>query len=338
MPGTARVARRWRLRATSLLLLLASGCGGGGGSPNTPSTPPPDPGFTVRAVLFYDENKSGVLDGSEPIRIPDVEVTVGGHSARTEKRTGQVQVSGVPAGTFPLGVRGDTLPPFFVAGPSPSVTVPTAEGATMPLSVTLPIGSNQPNVYMAFGDSLTAGDGVSASQAWPARLQGLLEGHFGGAVVRNRGASGTNSYEALERLQRNIAGNEPAYTMILYGTNDWNDPDCQDNPDCFTVPNLRTVVRRVKAFQSLPFIATLPPVNPALAPAGRNDWIAAVNDRIRVMAREEGAFMVDLHATFMRQGNLPSLYLDHIHFNPAGHDLASTVWFEAIAHGRSTPP
>jgi lysophospholipase L1-like esterase len=65
--------------------------------------------------------------------------------------------------------------------------------------------------------------------------------------------------------------------------------------------------------------------------------VAGVNDRIRAMAREEGAFLVDLHATFMRQPSLPALFLDHVHLNQAGHDLAATVWFEAIAHGRSTP-
>jgi lysophospholipase L1-like esterase len=319
-------------------LLLLAGCGGGGGgTPTNPATPTPDPGFTVRAVLFYDENGSGVMDGSEPIRVPDVEVTVGGRSARTAKRTGEVQVMGVPAGTFPLGLRGETLPPFFVAGPSPSVTVPPTDGSAVPLSVTLPIGPNRPNEYVAFGDSLTAGDGVAASQAWPARLQTLLEQHFGGALVRNRGAGGTNSFEALERFQRNVDANEPAYTLILYGTNDWNAPECQENPDCLTVPNLRTVVRRVKARQSLPFIATLTPVNPALAPPQRNEWIAAVNDRIRTMAREEGAFLVDLHATFMRQPSLPPLFLDHVHYSAAAHDLVSTAWFEAIAHGRAIP-
>jgi lysophospholipase L1-like esterase len=337
MPGTRHAARRSRPGGRPLLLLLlAAGCGGGS-PPTTPATPAPPAGFPVRAVLFYDENGSGVLDGSEPIRIPDVEVTIGGRSARTAKRTGEVEVTSVPAGTYPLGLRGETLPPFFVVGPSPTVTVPMAEGATVALSVTLPIGGNRPNEYVAFGDSLTAGDGVPASQAWPARLQALLEPHFGGALVRNRGATGTNSFEALERFQRNIDANEPAYTLVLYGTNDWNDPECQDDPACYTVTNLRTVVRRVKALRSLPFIATLPPVNPALTPAGRNDWVAAVNDRIRSMAREEGAFLVDLHAAFMRQPSLPPLYLDHVHFSPAGHDLASTVWFEAIAHGRSSP-
>ena len=158
-----------------------------------------------------------------------------------------------------------------------------------------------------------------------------------GIVTTASFAIGVALISRVRRFQRNIDANQPAYTLILYGTNDWNDPECQDNPDCYTVSNLRTVVRRVKALRSLPFIATLPPVNPALTPVGRNDWVAAVNDRIRAMAREEGAFLVDLHATFLRQPSLPPLYLDHVHFNPAGHDLASTAWFEAIAHGRSTP-
>lgn len=320
-------------RALPLALLLASACGGG--SPSAPPTPPPDPGFTVRAVLFYDENGNGTLDSSEPIRIPDADLTIAGRTGRTQKRTGEAEVTGVPSGTYPLSVRGDSLPPFFVPGPPSSVSVPPANGTVVPLSATLPIGSNQPNVYMAFGDSLTAGDGVTVAEAWPARLQAQLEQHFGGAVVRNRGASGTNTFEALERLQRNLNGNEPAYTLILYGTNDWNDPECQDDPDCHTVPNLRTVVQRVKAFHSLPFVATLPPVNPALTPAGRNAWVAAVNDRIRSMAAQEGAFLVDLHRAFMRQPSLPPLYVDHVHLNPAGHQIAAAAWFEAIAHGRS---
>lgn len=315
-------------------LVLAAGCGGGG-SPSAPPTPPPDPGFTVRALVYYDENGNGSLEAGEPIRIPDAQVTIAGRSGRTQKATGEAQVTGVPAGTHQLAVSGGTLPPFFVPGPPSTVTVPRAEGPPVPLPATLPIGSNRPNVYVAFGDSLTAGDGVDAGQAWPARLQLQLEQHFGGALVRNRGATGTNTFEALERFQRNIDANEPAYTLILYGTNDWHDPECQDDPSCHTVPNLRTVVRRVKGLDSLPFIATLPPVNPALAPAGRNVWVSDVNDRIRAMAAEEGAFLVDLHRVFTRRSDLPSLYLDQVHLNQAGHELAASAWFEAIAHGRS---
>jgi acyl-CoA thioesterase-1 len=331
-----RERRRAYTGAGAIALALSLGaCGGGGGTPTSPATPPPDPGSTVRAVVYYDENANGTLDPSEPIRIPDVQVTVAGRSATSQKRTGAATVAGVPAGSHAAALGGGTLPPFFVAGPPATVSVPMDEGPPVALSATLPIGDNRPNLYVAFGDSLTAGDGVAAGAAWPARLQALLEQHFGGAIVRNRGATGTNTFEALERFQRNITVNEPAYTLILYGTNDWHDPVCQEDPACHTVPNLREVVRQVKALRSLPFIATLPPVNPAQTPAGRNEWVAAINDRIRAMAAEEGAFLVDLHRVFTRRGDLPSLYLDQVHLNQAGHDLAAAAWFEAIAHGRS---
>jgi lysophospholipase L1-like esterase len=240
----------------------------------------------------------------------------------------------VPAGSYTATVRGDTLPPYFHAEAAAPVTVPTAPGTVVQLGLTLPIGSNQPNVYMAFGDSITSGDTVSPSQAWPTILQGLLQRELGGAVVRNRGASGTNSFEALERLQRNLAGNEPAYTLIIYGTNDWNAPECQDDPHCPTVPNLRTVVKRVRAFQSLPFVATLPPVNPALAPAGRNDWTSAVNAQIRTMASEEGAVLVDLEKAFRDQGDLTKLFNDHVHPNATGHQIIANTFVQAIVHGK----
>ena len=333
---TARGGRARWAGGACLLALLTAACGGGGGGPTTPGTPPPttEPGFTVQAVVFYDENGNGVLDGGEVIRIAGAEVTVAGHSARSQSSSGQAAVAGVPAGNYTVTVRGDTLPPYYRPQAAAPVTVPTAPGAVVQLGLTLPIGSNHPNVYMAFGDSITAGDTVSLAQAYPALLEGLLQRELGGALVRNRGASGTNSFEALERLQRNLAGNEPAYTLILYGTNDWNAPECQDDPHCPTVPNLRTVVRRVKAFNSLPLLATLPPVNPALSPAGRNDWNAAVNEQIRAVASEEGAVLVDLDRAFRAQGDLTKLFNDHVHPNATGHQVMAAAFLEAILHGR----
>jgi lysophospholipase L1-like esterase len=317
-----------------LLVLLSFGCGG---SPSGSSPPPPEPpGFGVNVVVFYDQNGDGVLGPNELARIPDVEVTVGGRTGRTEKLSGRVVVGGVPAGTQTVSLRSDTIPPFFVPSSPRTITVPQGDGSVNALGLTLSIGNNTPDVYMAFGDSITAGDGPPPAANYPSRLASKLMAHFGDADVRNRGAEGTNSYEALERLQRNITFHAPAYTLILYGTNDWNDRVCQDDPHCYTVPNLRRLVREIKGYRSLPFLATLLPANPVLAPKERNDWITAVNQDLRVMAREEGAFVVDLHQAFMRQANLPTLFTDHIHPNAAGYELMAQSFFEAIAHGRST--
>jgi hypothetical protein len=72
-----------RLSALALAVAL-SACGGGSSSGPTPlPSPSTVPGATVTAVLYYDENGNGRADGGEGIRIPDVEVTIGGRSAGT---------------------------------------------------------------------------------------------------------------------------------------------------------------------------------------------------------------------------------------------------------------
>jgi lysophospholipase L1-like esterase len=319
-----------------LLVVGLVGCGGSSGSPTTPVTTPTPPGNSVTVVVFYDENQNGRADGDEVARIPDVEVNVGGRTARTEKGTGRAVVSGVPAGNQAAAVRNDTLPPFYAPGAPVTVQVPLGDGSQTFVPLLLPIGRNNPNQYLAFGDSITRGDGDTAG-GYPARLQGRLRGHFGVANVRNRGADATNSYEALERLDRNLFND--AFALILYGTNDWNIQGCQSDPSlCPTVENLRIVVQRVKAAGTLPFIATLTPANPAIN-ADRNKWIESINAGIKTMAAQEGAFLVDLYQAFQNQGgDLSRFFVDQVHPNAAGYDVMANGWFEAIAHGRSTPP
>jgi lysophospholipase L1-like esterase len=103
------------------------------------------------------------------------------------------------------------------------------------------------------------------------------------------------------------------------------------------VDNLRTVLEDIREFGSLPFIATLPPVNPERNDASRNQWIETINESIRALAQEQGAFVVEVYATFSRVADLPSLYIDHIHFNDEGYAMLADAFFEAIAHGGSAP-
>jgi lysophospholipase L1-like esterase len=307
-------------------------CGGGGGSagPSPVATPTPVQGPTVQAVVFYDEDGDGQRGAREPIRVPDVEIVIAGRSAKSERNTGLARVQGVPEGTHTVEIRGGTLPPFYQAGRLPSVAVP-AGGASVDVPLTLPIGTNTPNVYMAFGDSLTRGLGSTAGGDYPAQLQVLLGGYFAGAVVTNRGADATNTYEALERFRRNFRGQQPAYVLILYGTNDWNVPECQDKAPCFTVDNLREVVNLVKDANSLPVLGLIPPVNPAIN-AGRNSWVQDINRYIRAMGEEEGAAIADTYAAFNgKGGDLSRFFIDHVHFNDAGYKVIAEAFFAGIA-------
>jgi lysophospholipase L1-like esterase len=316
------------------LCVAAAGCGSSG-APGPTAVPSPT-GTAVTFVLFYDENANAVADPGEVVRVPDVTVSLGSRTARSEENTGRAVVTGVQAGSYTATIRTDTLPPFYQPGAPVTVQVPVAEGSQVFVPVLVPIGNNNPNQYLAFGDSITRGDGSTSGQGYPPRLQARLTSHFGFANVRNRGADATNSYEALERLNRNLFND--AFALILYGTNDWNIVGCQDNPAlCPTVENLRIVVRRVKAVGTLPFIATLPPVNPAVN-AGRNTWVAAINTGIKAMAAQEGAFVVDLYQAFQNQGgDLSRFFADGVHPNDAGYDVMANGFFEAIAHGRSAP-
>jgi lysophospholipase L1-like esterase len=327
-------------RRTVFILLLAigpAGCGGGSHIPSGPTTMPTPPGTSVTLVLFYDENANGVADATEVVRVPDVEVNVGGRTGKSEKLTGQAMVAGVQNGTYTVAVRNDTLPPFFQPGAPVSVTVPLGQGSQTFVPLLLPIGHNIPNQYLAFGDSITRGDG-STTGGYPPRLQARLSAHFGYADVRNRGADATNSYEAVERINNNNNLRNDAYALILYGTNDWNIPECQDTPAvCPTIANLRLVLQRVKASGTLPFIATLIPTNPAVNP-GRNQWVTTINASIKALAQEQGAFLVDLYQAFQNQGgDLSRFFSDPVHPNDAGYDVIANGYFEAIAHGKATP-
>jgi lysophospholipase L1-like esterase len=322
-------------RATALLILFIAVASCGGSGPSGPGTPPPPAGSSVTLVLFYDEDANTVAEPVEIMRVPDVTVALGARTARSETLTGRAVITGVQNGTYTASIRAETLPPFYQPGAPVNVQVPVTEGTQLFVPVVVNIGSNNPGQYLAFGDSITRGDG-SATGGYPARLQARLYSHFGFANVRNRGADATNSYEALERLNRNLFND--AFALILYGTNDWQIPGCQDMPStCPTVENLRIVVRRVKSVGTLPFLATLTPANPALN-AERNVWISAINTGIKAMGAQEGAFVVDLYQAFQNQGgDLSRFFADDIHPNDAGYDVMANGFFEAIAHGRAAP-
>ena len=323
-----------RALACSLFLVLAA-CGGSGPG-SGPSTLPPEPTYSVNSVVFYDENGNGALDGTEAVRLQQVDVVVGAVSAKSGAG-GQAVVAGVKAGAQTVAIRTESLPPYFVPTVPLPVQVPQA-GGEVRLSVRLPIGDNLPNVYLAFGDSLTVGEGSSDGNGYRIKLQSRLIGSLGRAQVIDGGKSGSDSRVGAARIPGKTGlAHQPAYSLILYGTNDWN--DCQSSPpaNCFTIDSLQTIVDEVKARQSIPVLATLPPVNPAVNP-GRNVWHDQMNELIKALARSEGAILADVNAAFKAKGSLPALFSgdpNGVHPNDAGYDVMADAFFKAITGARS---
>jgi lysophospholipase L1-like esterase len=300
--------------------------------PVTQATPTPTPTLRTHALeayVFYDEDGDLILDAAELGRVPGVDVSVGGQTGRSELRTGHLQIEAVPEGQ--QTALADHLPPYYVQRVAPSVNVPANEPVQVPLQ--LDIGSNRPNVYMAFGDSITDGTGSSDTFGYRKRLQKRLVAHFAAAAVENEGVPATRTDDGLKRIGAALGRQRPAYTLILYGTNDWNDAACKKDNGCPTVDNLTAIVRAVRAARSLPVLGTIIPANPAYPvqnPPSRNAWVDQTNRSLRLMAQSEGVLVADLHAAFMARGDLVSLFADHVHPNDAGYEVLATELLRAI--------
>src|SRR4029077_12742937 len=75
---------------------------------------------------------------------------------------------------------------------------------------------------------------------------------------------------------------------------------------------------------------TIIPANPDQNPPERNQWVAAMNEKIKAMARQEGAALADSYAAFTKAGNLPTLFDGQVHPNDAGYQLIAGAFFLAM--------
>jgi lysophospholipase L1-like esterase len=316
----------------ALILGAATLAGCGGGSPSDPD-PTPAPGSPVSGYVFYDENGNGTADASETVRLPSVQVLVGGVTGSTSAG-GRFALAAVPNGAQSAQARPESLPAYFMPGTAVSVSVPAPGDVAVPAA--LPLGSRaRTNVYLAFGDSITAGDGSADHSGYRDELEAELRAFWGKATIEADGQSGTRSNRGAIRLPASLGYVHPAYVLILYGTNDWNEPECRDAFPCYTVDSLRSMIHRTRESGGFPILGTIPPVNPAyvdLRAAERNDWVKRMNDQVRAMARQENVAIAEVHGEFMKQSSLPPFFTDLQHPNDAGYRLISRAFFAAITN------
>lgn len=170
-------------------------------------------------------------------------------------------------------------------------------------------GTNDPNYYVALGDSIT-------ENGYPSVLAGLL-----GARVDDDGHGGYISEEGIG-VARSALSRSPGTALILYGAN-----DCIHGLDeSDTVANLRTIVEMAKGQMTRPVIANVMPMidgheifNPA---------VDRLNPLLEAMASEEGITVVDLHTIF----DLHHEYFnaDGLHPNSAGTAAIAQAFYDAL--------
>jgi acyl-CoA thioesterase-1 len=86
------------------------------------------------------------------------------------------------------------------------------------IALAMPADARIPEV-LAFGDSLTAGLGLPASEAFPARLEARLRGEGIAVNIVNAGVSGDTTTDGLARLAWALA-DKPDFVILALGAND----------------------------------------------------------------------------------------------------------------------
>jgi acyl-CoA thioesterase-1 len=97
-------------------------------------------------------------------------------------------------------------------------------------------------VVVAFGDSLTAGYGVSESESYPALLTEELRTRGYRYTLVNKGVSGDTTADALKRLDE-VIDEKPEVVILVLGGNDM----LRNVPVGQTEANMRTLIERLQA-------------------------------------------------------------------------------------------
>ncbi|KAF0812893.1 Esterase TesA [Andreprevotia sp. IGB-42] len=75
-------------------------------------------------------------------------------------------------------------------------------------------------VLLVFGDSLSAGYGLPAAQAWPVHLGKILDGQGKNIQVINASVSGETTAGGLTRFPQALKQHKPGWVVIELGPND----------------------------------------------------------------------------------------------------------------------
>jgi acyl-CoA thioesterase-1 len=176
-------------------------------------------------------------------------------------------------------------------------------------------------VVVALGDSLTAGLGVAADEAWPALVDARLRREGYPYRVVNAGVSGDTTAGGLRRVDW-VLRNRPQVAVVALGANDGLrglDTDAMER-------NLVAIVERLRAGGARVLVAGM------RVPTNYGDaYTQAFRDVFPDVARRTASalmpFLLDGVATDPRL-NLP----DGIHPNAAGHRvIAERVWPHLVA-------
>lgn len=198
---------------------------------------------------------------------------------------------------------------------------------------------------LAFGDSMTAGTtspplavhGLTAGlpQSYPFKLQDLLAARYTAQtiVVLNAGQPGEQATAGQKRFGSAVSEAKPDVILLMQGANDLNAARNQQVNAAITaaVSALEEMVKEAERRRIPVMVATLPPQRPPKgAPA---NYLARLNDAIRVMAAKKGGILVDVHALMPE----PFIGQDGLHPTESGYQRVAEIFADAIRANYEAP-
>lgn len=200
--------------------------------------------------------------------------------------------------------------------------------------------------FLAFGDSITAGEIASAdgsltsldpSLAYPAQLQSALRQRNASQaiVVVNDGLTGETAAAGAVRLPGELGRYHPNVLLLLEGINDIHG---SVGPSGIppAIMALQTMIEEARGSGAQVIIGTLLPANPGALLPGTISLIVPFNAQLVPMATSSGAFVVDLHSAFL--ADMPDwIGPDGLHPTEAGYQELAQLFLTAIQADFGTP-
>jgi lysophospholipase L1-like esterase len=310
-----------RVFLTLLVLSAGAGCNK---TPTAPS-PPPVPVAEAPELTCPAPVMVSALTGAG--------ATVTYFPPESRKGQGTVTVACTPASgtTFPVGVTEARC----VATDSLSRT----GSCTFSVTVAAPPRLQRTRI-LAFGDSLTEGATILTNDpyaivhppdtAYPTVLGQLLSARYTDQTITvfNRGLPGEEASRALPRFIATLAADAPDVVVLQEGYNDYSRNDNAVFGIDNAVRGITDLAGEARRRGMRVFICTLAPGRPGRVQIPAS-VLQVINDRLRDVARTEGAVLVDLFSALQSDVNA-NVSIDGLHLTPLGYRRVAETVFAAI--------
>jgi lysophospholipase L1-like esterase len=321
------------------LALLAFGCS----SPTSPSTPPTSPPPPTTPPV-----------AASPLTIScPANVTATGMTSPVTVSFTTPMTSG---GVAPVQVSCTRPSPSTYTAGSTQVqcTARDASGVSTSCGFLVNVTVTPPRLsrtrFMAFGDSITAGEiSVPASVAareggphykfiivpsasYPTQLLQMLRARYTDQTatleVVNSGRPGEWAQDGSLRLPGVMSSVRPEAVLLLEGYNDLGAAGTTAGINN-AILAIDRMAKEIRGRGARVFLATLPPPGPNGAKGIPLSQVTTLNERIKVTATGEGAVLVDAYAVL--SADIPRyIGADGLHLTEAGYARLADLFFNAI--------